>query len=260
MTGNGKKNPHEMNIEQYGPDCRLCHPADPVGSQLPPLISAGMENICQSCHPIIPLSCKMAATKKVTDILLEQIPHLLLRIKEGSLACESCHGVHGGAVVRTSYSLFLKQAENINPHRSGIFCIFCHDKEPIRETDPLNLKFGGDGIQVCTQCHNNVRARADNHPVNLYPSEGKGVKLDERFPLYDGKVTCLTCHKIPCKGEETKPKFLRGGPYKERVDACLECHQKESYKAINPHDQIDEFGRLRKDRCLYCHIIEPPPQ
>lgn len=254
-----KENPHVVNIKEYAPMCKICHQGDPLKPEESFIISEELSEICQSCHQRFPYSCGEASTQDKTSFLLEKIPNLVLKTIKGSLTCDSCHIVHteGGRKMKQEYFIFLKQAEIINPHLAGIFCVFCHEKEPIYENDPLNLKFEGDRVLICTQCHNNKRARADNHPVNRIPSEGKGVEVDERFPLYEGKITCLTCHDIPCKGEETTPKFLRGGPYETRVDACLVCHKQESYRAVNPHEQIDENGRIRKDRCLYCHYIGP---
>jgi hypothetical protein len=60
---------------------------------------------------------------------------------------------------------------------------------------------------------------------------------------------------MPCQGGRAEENLLRGGPYEKRVDACLSCHSKERYQAVNPHIQIDEKGKIMKDKCLYCHII-----
>jgi len=252
--------PHVLSTERYNETCGKCHPNDPHDPNKLFTLSETLNEVCESCHQQIRMSCKKAITKEVANILLEQIPNLILSTRNESLNCDSCHLVHeeGGKGIKHSYILFLKQVERINPHWAGIFCFYCHDEEPKVEEDPLNLKFNGDRVAICIQCHNNRRARADNHPVNIRPSEGKGVKLDERFPLNDGKVTCVTCHDIRarCEWVGSRPKFLRGGPYENRVDACLECHQKDSYRAVNPHEQIDEHGRLRKDRCTYCHILD----
>ncbi|MBN2373184.1 hypothetical protein JXL19_05305 [bacterium] len=262
-TAFSAENPHDRKKDRYVQACGACHAGNPIENpDRPPALKQPDEltKNCLSCHKKIPLSCSRAVTRDAAVILIEQIPVIALGLRDGSLACDSCHQFHSkqGRGMKQAYTVFLKQAEKINPHRAGIFCIFCHDREPMAEEEGFaTLKYGGDRVKICTQCHNNKRARADNHPVNIYPSEGRGVIIDERFPLFDGKVTCITCHDIKCKGGygETIPKFLRGGPYKERVDACLLCHQRESYKAVNPHDQIDKQGRLRKDRCQYCHIL-----
>lgn len=259
VVDENNENPHVANIEKSIPMCKICHEGDPLNPVESYIITEELSEICLSCHKKFPYSCREASTPAKTAYLVEKIPNIVLKTVNESITCDSCHFVHaeGGKRMKQEYFIFLKQAEKINPHQAGIFCVYCHEKEPIDEDDPLNLKFDGDRVLICTQCHNNKRARADNHPVNRIPSEGKGVEVDERFPLYDGKITCLTCHDIPCKGEETTPKFLRGGPYETRVDACLVCHKQESYKAVNPHEQIDANGRIRKDLCLYCHYIGP---
>ena len=112
-----------------------------------------------------------------------------------------------------------------------------------------------DRVAVCLQCHDGKKARADNHPVRVVPTKEKGVNVPENFPLSDGKVSCITCHMMPCQGGKIERNLLRGGPYEKRVDICLTCHMKERYQAVNPHIQVDEKGHILKTKCLYCHII-----
>lgn len=259
------KSPHFLDQRTYNYNCKKCHLNNPYKTNGKLSREGPFDDICLSCHRLpnrLPLiSCNRIVKKGITALLLEQIPDIALNIRDAKITCESCHRMHikkGEQTLRGEYLFFLKQAERINPHKSNVFCTFCHEKEPRDKEDALNLKFDGDSVLICMQCHNNIIARADNHPVNLVPSKDKGINLNQEiFPLYVDRVKCMTCHDIKCLEEEKRnPKFFRGGPYKERIDACLMCHTKENYKAINPHEQFDDQGNFRMERCLYCHIMD----
>ena len=150
----------------------------------------------------------------------------------------------------------MKRAEQIDPHKTGVFCFLCHKKEPRQKDGPLFLKYKNDTITLCKECHNNKRARADNHPVGVVPSKERGQRIPGDFPLTNGKITCVTCHHMRCQAEKKNPLFLRGGPYRNRIETCLVCHVKADYKKDNPHDQIAENGDIREERCLFCHAVE----
>jgi predicted CXXCH cytochrome family protein len=89
--------------------------------------------------------------------------------------------------------------------------------------------------------------------------------MPEDFPLEEGKLGCFTCHdpfppmKEDFARQKVDPKFLRGGPYEVLVTFCFLCHRQEEYKKTNPHKQLDEQGRINKDRCLFCHASLPDP-
>jgi predicted CXXCH cytochrome family protein len=105
----------------------------------------------------------------------------------------------------------------------------------------------------CYKCHN---YQINHHPVDFIPIK----KI--LFPLYDGKITCRTCHTDDHKSGSDN--FLRGRPYQQPKDFCLKCH-KESYKGINPHLMLDENGNIRKliggvPVCLLCHLVLPNPE
>ncbi|MGA1823868.1 MAG: hypothetical protein ACMUIP_04320 [bacterium] len=253
-----KLNPHKISIDKYDYVCVGCHPTDPLNKGVAWALKGGIKSVCMGCHEWLPRSCRRAVTPEITKILQEQIPGFNLYLSGNSLTCYSCHRLHGEKLgaMRKTYFEFLDQAKNINPHRTNIFCILCHEKEPREDEVELNLKFNGDRVKVCIQCHDGKKAPADNHPVNVKPSEKKMVKVPAQFPLHNGLLSCLTCHNIFCQGDEGKnPKFLRGGPYKKRIETCLVCHQKENYQAVNPHEMVNQEGKLIKSKCLYCHML-----
>jgi len=153
----------------------------------------------------------------------------------------------------------------IDPHFTGKDCEVCHHAIPKQGQKDFMLKFGNDDIAMCNSCHDKEYLRGDLHPVGLKPLKEGLVKVPDTLPLYDGKVTCRTCHKVYLQCEE-KPSiqfenlyFLRGAPYKRTTELCFRCHNKEAYKKINPHEQVDPEGNILKSQCLYCHQSLPDP-
>jgi predicted CXXCH cytochrome family protein len=114
-----------------------------------------------------------------------------------------------------------------------------------------------DVSDVCLDCHNYDE---NHHPVNFAPE----TPPDPAYPLFNGKMKCLTCHEIhggPRK--EGSPKQLRGGPYADHRTICFNCHSNEKYADINPHLMLDKNGKIRnvngKPVCLLCHEVQPDP-
>ena len=118
---------------------------------------------------------------------------------------------------------------------------------------------------MCNSCHQTEYVKGDIHPVNIVPPEGNSIRVPDELPLYQGKVTCRTCHDVfmQCQVQPSVQfeniNFLRGAPYKKTTDLCFRCHNIEVYKKTNPHEQLDEEGNMVKDRCLYCHQSLPDP-
>lgn len=157
-----------------------------------------------------------------------------------------------------------------NPHFTGKYCNECHDKVPGTGTGPL-LKFNGDFNLLC-RCHGYTSEKYI-HPVDIVPSEEKKAVMPKDFPLRDGKITCSTCHDIyrQCqKNEEivrirpgekkfhrAEVMFLRGDPAQTRTELCFKCHDEQKYRKLDPHDQVDDRGRIIAEKCLYCHTEKP---
>ena len=264
------RSPHNNSQDLVNVNCRDCHLQKPTSSSttegeiqgnLDPLYSQK----CYKCHDDkVPGSCRLIASKETSLILLGQVPKFPLPLFQNQISCLSCHSTHqvpskeeNPFLLRKAYDSFLKLPETINPHQSGVFCFLCHEKEPRPGDKELHLKSGGSSVQICKGCHNNKRARADNHPVDIAPSKERGVKVPDQFPLENGKLSCVSCHQLSClgKGKTDNSFFLRGGPYQRRIDTCLSCHVREQYEKINPHDQVTDAGEIREDRCLFCHDI-----
>ena len=258
--------PHNYSDKLPGIYCLKCHKNKPdlKGNRQGILsnIKLNYDRGCQGCHKEnIPGSCLLASQREITANLIKQIFPFPLPLFQGCISCISCHKIHqppsdqGPFLLKPSHRDFLKASEAINPHQTGIFCLNCHEQEPSAKDKQLYVKYNGNIVDLCRSCHNNQRAKADNHPVNLIPCEKKGIKIPEAFPLYEGKITCLTCHILPCQGETGNQFYLRGGPYQRRIDTCLTCHIREQLQKDNPHDQLTDTGDIREDRCLFCHEI-----
>jgi predicted CXXCH cytochrome family protein len=146
-----------------------------------------------------------------------------------------------------SYTMDRQDPKESNIHN---FCDRCH-KDPERIA-------GGD---ICLWCHQYQR---DHHPNDIMPQNSELVRVnDSGFPLFEGKVKCLTCHD-PHGGPyltET-PKLLRGGPYPNLRVLCYRCHALDRYTQINVHRMIegDSYRKVNdKVVCNFCHEKVPNP-
>jgi predicted CXXCH cytochrome family protein len=154
----------------------------------------------------------------------------------------------------------------INPHWTGKYCEECHlDKKPQKHNAPL--KFGGDPIQLCNRCHTKAFVTVEIHPFNVPLTDEMKKHSPPNWPLSNGKLNCLTCHDavmqtyndFPTKW--LNPRFLRGAPYANKVDFCLNCHPKSRFEKENPHkNQLDAQGNIIKQSCLTCHETAPDPK
>lgn len=148
-----------------------------------------------------------------------------------------------------------------NPHWRDDACMACHSQDGTQAT-AQNVRSVQNGT-VCLNCHD---ARFDHsyiHPVDIKP-EAAMSNIKEPFKqslaMTNGKITCVTCHDltIQCLADKKKeqgfnPRFFRGGPFKTRSEQCFHCHDEDRYQRLNPHDQIDEQGKLKENTCLICH-------
>ena len=140
-----------------------------------------------------------------------------------------------------------------NPHTD---CAHCHESIPAKDTTAPFPK-DVDPSGYCLDCHD---YSVNHHPVNIVPA----IPTTASFPLFNGKVTCLTCHEIHGGPQHAgTPKLLRGGPYADRRAICFGCHTQERYAKIDPHIMQDRFGNRTmidgKVVCLFCHVAQPDP-
>jgi predicted CXXCH cytochrome family protein len=138
-----------------------------------------------------------------------------------------------------------------NPHS---VCVKCHLTDKPKPDGALFAP-GADPSASCLVCHD---YRENHHPVDYIPADPSASP----FPLYEGRVKCLTCHQIHGgAGNEGTDKLLRGGPYQDRREICFRCHSAETYASINPHEMLDNKNTVRevngKPVCLLCHSKLP---
>jgi predicted CXXCH cytochrome family protein len=139
-----------------------------------------------------------------------------------------------------------------NPHT---LCVSCHPSDSPKGTELFPT--GIEPSSLCLNCHD---YQENHHPVDFVPPAGWSIP----FPLFEGRIRCLTCHEIHGgPGHRGTPKLLRGGPYEDRRTVCFKCHLRDQYTAIDPHKMLDDNGNVRevngKPVCLICHSKKPNP-
>jgi hypothetical protein len=228
-------------------ECTKCHATDPGSTRGKlaepfPFGSGGVSPFCRKCHDRVDSTHYPRGNRP-----------------RKSVTCFSCHQAHGSTLLypalREEYSLLLIEGRDINPHGGKIFCLSCHRDTP-QPGVPVSFRKEGDASAMCQRCHE----EAEHHPLGVASSSGSWKMDFSDFPLEDESVTCVTCHDpYECDNTVTKsnPRFLRGGPYNAVEDFCVRCHEGRSVVNLNPHDQIDDAGNIRKKQCLYCHGTMP---
>ncbi len=143
----------------------------------------------------------------------------------------------------------------LNPHS---LCSACHASEKPQPGSALFAP-GTEPSELCLNCHDYA---VNHHPVDFVPPDPSRIP----FPLFDGKIRCLTCHQIHGgRDGNGTPKLLRGGPYtSDRRQICFRCHSGDEYASINPHLMLDQNRNIRmvngKPVCLLCHSKVPKPE
>jgi hypothetical protein len=142
-----------------------------------------------------------------------------------------------------------------------IFFIFCfpgvlraQDLPATLQSLPSSTSLTGTDLTTkCLECH---KYEENHHPFNIIPSR----PVNYPFPLYDGKIVCLTCHIEDHLGSVN---LLRKGPYVDRRAFCFKCHADENYAKIDPHIMLDARGNDlsagERPVCLFCHSVKPNP-
>jgi len=145
--------------------------------------------------------------------------------------------------------------------KSHTSCYQCHRLIDISSEGPL-FPEGINPSAICEECHD---YRQNHHPVDIIPTATYYVDCGTSpFPLFDGKLVCITCHDAHGgPGLSETPRLLRGGPYRDRRDICFICHFKERYAEITVHNMLDGKGNIIKidgrPICLFCHEEKPYP-
>lgn len=152
-----------------------------------------------------------------------------------------------------------KEKPDTNPHGNPTLCSSCHTSTT---GGWGSLRFNGNVSQLCQSCHDGRRAAREVHPVNMAPSTAAARRIPPDFPLKDGMLTCLSCHDVTphCKTRQqaATPKrgLLRGPDVSHPLELCFCCHERQSLRPFNAHDQF-EGGQPKTDTCVWCHAGAP---
>ncbi len=145
-----------------------------------------------------------------------------------------------------------------DPHWKPDACGTCHQgRRPTR----ANLRQKPPS-PLCENCHELVSGKKYLHTSNVAPDPDMLKRMPEsyRSALQRGRVVCTTCHDLlaQCLRERRTEKtsnsmFLRDIHPGYRSEPCYLCHDANAYQRMNPHEQIDEKGNIRRATCALCH-------
>lgn len=256
-----RKSPHVEHEKACG-FCHIAKPSEKGGEPQSPNLM--LQASCNLCHNDLPAAHYPGSDPFLDlDIRSEAVLSGILPAN-GQPACTSCHDHHGETdgkgILSAAFLELCSRSRSIDPHWNDSHCLSCHERKPVKGDAPL--RENGDNIDLCNRCHGSEYARADIHPVRIKPSHH--VRIPDDMPLQDGILTCATCHnsllQVGCvptdKKTETNLLFLQG-KQKTRTSFCFLCHFEETYKLLNPHEQIDEEGKIQEETCLFCHSSIP---
>ncbi|MBU0945773.1 MAG: hypothetical protein KJ804_02110 [Proteobacteria bacterium] len=259
-----RKSPHDDHEKACG-YCHIARPAKKAQQQGPPDVQ--MQASCDLCHNELADDHYPGSDPFIDVVIREEAIQAGILPENGQPACTSCHDHHGKTdgkgLLSVAYLTLCSKSRSIDPHWSDLHCWSCHEEKPTKDDSALRHK--GDSNALCNRCHASEYARSDIHPVGLKPSQH--IRIPKYMPLEDGLLTCTTCHdsrlQAGCvkkvRRAKTNVLFLRG-KLKSRTSFCFLCHIEESYKLLNPHEQVNEQGEIQEITCLFCHSSIPDVQ
>jgi hypothetical protein len=257
-----EKSPHKGK-EAAKKNCSFCHSAEPKEGEPVEFVKNPVE-LCDFCHAASKNAHFLLVNPFADPNLTEEIPKANLPMFEGQYTCVSCHNPHGGTglgkFMRQEFVDLALKSGRIRPHFLGAFCEACHTVKPTTAkgepgAQPLSeipLR-SDDPNELCNRCHESGLSKANAHPIKEVPEAFK-ARIPEGWPLYNGGLTCLTCHTggdSPVFDPEN-PSFLRGAPYETRNAICWNCHTREEFAELNPHERIQDL-----EGCEFCHQTKP---
>lgn len=252
----GKQGPANKFNSHDALACSFCHFDNPNASVVKFIME--IPELCRLCHPGQELHNLPTGdqAKKVGDAInAGKLPG-----RDGKILCTTCHKLHDSTYgMRDAYARVIYDAKIPNPHGNRFLCVACHPGK-IKEGTEVPLGANRDINKLCNGCHERDGVRKAPHSVGVTSSSESTWRMDYLgYPLDQGKLTCITCHDEVShrRPDPANPKFLRGGPYADKDQFCYRCHLEDKEQLNNPHRQIDPFGRIRKESCLFCHRKEP---
>ncbi len=148
-----------------------------------------------------------------------------------------------------------------SPHWQDNSCGVCHKSQTAAKKNNLRKK---NMREVCLSCHDAKYDHRYIHPINIKPSAAMLKRMDKDYKKSlrqsSGEISCSTCHDISLQCEASKShqkltntKFFRSGPFEDRSQPCYFCHDKNQYKRLDPHKQLDSNGEIKAQTCSICH-------
>ncbi|MCP4296078.1 MAG: hypothetical protein GY786_10765 [Proteobacteria bacterium] len=249
-----------------------------------------------------------------------KIPENFPLEKDGTMGCETCHGLKNMAQLefevidpdgpdffregpyeklsdfcfRCHQSLEYKGSNihkmiNADGSLNRSNCIQCHIKTPDPETtqNSIPAEFRLTQDKLCFGCHGNTpHINANNHLVKVSIDMKATIKKSEQendiiLPLWQGKITCVTCHSaheigvIPQShpsGKQVSDVHLQDGIQYEDSDwvSVFNEDKRERFKKyvqINGYRMTHTYQRIKSEvllrlpakngaLCLACHRFE----
>lgn len=219
---------------------------------------------CDLCHLELTESHYMGVNPFFDEVIRKEAVQSGIVSGDGQPDCASCHYKHGEKsgkyFLTAAYMRLSSKSRAINPHWNDYLCLSCHERQPVKDNAPL--RENGNINALCNWCHASEYARADIHPVDIKPSAQ--IQVPDDMPLQDGVVTCSTCHdslmqvrSVEHHNKAEINRFFLRRIVKSRTSFCFFCHIEDTFKRLNPHDQVDDQGKVMKEVCLFCHATIP---
>ena len=135
-----------------------------------------------------------------------------------------------GVLLTLQLSTPVTRAGLLNPHLKPEPCLSCHTKVPTKEEARAGEYFCvRDTIDAtCGVCHLAHQGGKRNHPSDFDDWSHSLFSAPMTLPLYDGKITCNTCHLHRLPDEPTiymlRKVMVREGFGPDWSELCHDCH------------------------------------
>ena len=220
--------PHDMHVEDLELECETCHEGvteSTSGTEnlMPPM------DVCEACHDIEDTeNCAMCHADMDNLDLYQRVEDYIPLFNhqvhgEQEISCEVCH-----EGVSTS-------ASSADLHLPGMGA--------------------GPGMDICTDCHNGMRAPDDCTTCHI---EGRGKIQEERGKLPADHAYSLDV-RLRQHGDDAKLDNAESCVACHQRSWCMECHQGDNlFFGNRPHPPGYEFKhpldvRSGRIECASCH-------
>lgn len=236
--------------------CGLCHLPRDISGKIGEF-KRRLNGTCALCHPL-------PAGKPVhfydynpfPEFKREELAGYGVLLHQGRFTCAACHQHHRESAeapsLKPSFVAVVSKSVRIDPHRTTRFCQNCHPIAPPPPGTPGAVAplLEADVTRLCRGCHAREVALQMHHPLAA-PTER--VAVPAGWPLRkDGTLGCQTCHLAGHAPQDpANPKWLRGGPYRQRNAICFRCHREEEYRGRDVHREVAAFHG-----CEICHVVK----